>query len=128
MNYYIEVFKKYAVFSGRATRSEYWYFQLFNAIAFILILVLSVVVGGSQFIFLAFLYGLTVLIPGLSVTVRRLHDINKSGWWFFVNFIPLVGGIILLIFMVMDTFPQDNQYGQNPKATAEPVQHESSEQ
>lgn len=125
MNYYIEVFKKYANFSDRATRSEYWYFQLFNSIISIFILVLSVV-GGKLLILLAFLYGLVVLIPGLSVTIRRLHDINKSGWWFLVNFIPFVGGIILLVFMVMDTFPQDNSYGTNPKKIIEPTHNDPS--
>jgi uncharacterized membrane protein YhaH (DUF805 family) len=113
MNYYIEVLKKYAVFSGRARRQEYWMFVLFN---FIISFVISLVVMFAETLFfLPYLYGLAVLIPGIAVTVRRLHDTNRSGWWWFITFIPLIGAIILIVFLAQDGQPGENQYGPNPK-------------
>ena len=117
MNYYLEVWKKFAQFDGRARRSEYWYFFLFNFIvAFVLALIDVFILGGSEsgFLPLTILYSLAVIIPGLAVTIRRLHDIDRSGWWLLINFIPF-GGIVLLIFYFMDSTPGDNEYGPNPK-------------
>lgn len=119
MSYYIAVLKKYATFTGRARRSEYWYFALFNIIFSIVAIVLDNVLGvafeeiGYGFIYLAYLLG--VILPSLSVLVRRLHDTGKSGFWFFISFIPLVGGIILLVFLVKDSDAEENAYGPNPK-------------
>ena len=119
MNYYLAVFNKYAVFSGRASRVEYWYFNLFNIIVYI---VLSIVLGvagteiGVGIVGLLIgIYSLAVLIPSFAVTIRRLHDTNRSGWWMFISVVPLIGGIWFLVLMIIDGTPEENQYGSNPK-------------
>ena len=114
MNWYLEVLKKYAVFNGRARRKEYWMFGLFNMI---IACVLGFVEGlaGSPGV-VAGIYSLAVLIPGTAVFVRRLHDTNRSGWWFLIGLIPFIGAIVLIVFMVQDSQPNENQYGSNPKA------------
>ncbi|SDX01268.1 DUF805 domain-containing protein [Marinobacter mobilis] len=113
MNWYLEVMKKYAVFTGRAQRAEYWMFFLFN---FIIAFALGFIEGlvGSPGI-LGLLYSLAVLIPGIAVSVRRLHDTDRSGWWLLIGFIPLIGAIVLLVFLVQDSKPGENQFGANPK-------------
>lgn len=113
MNWYLEVLKKYAVFSGRARRKEYWMFVLFNLIISLVLGFVEGLVGGPGII--GTIYGLAVLIPGIAVSVRRLHDTNRSGWWLLIAFVPLVGVIMLLIFMAADSTPGDNQFGSNPK-------------
>lgn len=116
INYYLAVLKKYAVFSGRARRAEYWYFVLFNYIIDIVVIIVGFVIGGVMgFRILGLLYGLAVAIPGIAVSVRRLHDTNHSGWWLFISLVPLIGPIVLLIFMVRDSQPGQNRYGLNPK-------------
>ncbi|MFO6424627.1 DUF805 domain-containing protein [Motilimonas sp. KMU-193] len=124
MEWYKLCWAKYATFEGRARRSEYWYFTLFNIIA---IFALGAVGGILDAIFgtmggiataLIGVYSLASFLPSISVLVRRLHDTGRSGWWFWIGLVPAVGGIILLIFMIMDS--QDaNDFGSNPKlATA----------
>ena len=113
MNWYLDVLKKYATFSGRARRKEYWMFVLFNAIAYILLMVIDLATIGSGV--LPLVYELAVLIPSLAVGVRRLHDTDRSGWWLLIALIPLVGAIILLVFLASDGKPEANQYGLNPK-------------
>ena len=108
------VFSKYATFSGRARRSEYWYFILLNLIVGVVFAILSTFLGNIGTI-LACLYELAVLIPSLAVIWRRLHDIGKSGGWAFISFVPLAGVIILLVFLCRDSQPGENQYGPNPK-------------
>ncbi len=115
MNWYFEVLKKYAVFSGRARRKEYWMFLLFNIIIVIALGVIETIVGTNSVI--ALFYTLAILLPGLAVTVRRLHDTGKSGWWLLIGIVPLIG-IVILVFMVQDSQAGDNQYGPNPKAAA----------
>ena len=122
MSWYITVLKKYAVFSGRARRKEYWMFVLFN---FIFALALGLIEGilqinaGGNYSVLSTIYSLAVLVPSLAVAVRRLHDTNRSGWWLLIGLIPLAGAIVLLVFMVQDSQPGENQYGSNPKAGVE---------
>lgn len=117
MNWYLEVLKKYAVFSGRARRKEYWMFLLFNLIIALVLGFVEGLVGGPGVI--GMLYSLAVLIPSIAVSVRRLHDTDRSGWWLLIGLIPLIGAVVLLIFMVQDSKPVQNQYGANPKgATA----------
>ena len=113
MNWYLDVLKKYAVFSGRARRQEYWMFFLFNMIIAIVLGVVEGIAGGPGI--LGLLYGLAVLIPGIAVSVRRLHDIDRSGWWLLIALVPLIGAIVLLVFMVLDSKAGENQYGPNPK-------------
>lgn len=119
MNWYIKVLKKYAVFSGRARRKEYWFFVLFNILISIVFSVIDVAVGsfseGAAMGFLGGIYTLAVLIPSIAVGVRRLHDTDRSGWWFLIVLVPFVGGIIFLVFMVLDGKPGQNRFGPNPK-------------
>ncbi len=119
MNWYLKVLKKYAVFTGRARRTEYWMFVLFNFIFAVVALVLDnmlgMTIGELPYGIFYFLYALVVLIPGLAVAVRRLHDIGKSGWMMLVGLIPFVGGIWLLVLFIMDSNPGENKYGPNPK-------------
>jgi len=118
MNWYIEVLKKYAVFNGRAQRAEYWYFFLFNFIISIVLGVIDAVISpGTKIGILGGLYSLAVLIPSIAVAIRRLHDTNRSGWWLFIILVPIVGVIVLLVFMVQDSKPEQNQYGPNPKVS-----------
>ena len=122
MNWYFEVWKKYAVFEGRARRKEYWFFQLFNVLAIIVLAVLDATLEntGPATDFLGVLSGLYILasfLPGLAVLVRRLHDTNRSGWFSLLGFIPLVG-LIVLIFVIEDGTPGPNKYGPDPKQPA----------
>ena len=116
MNWYLEVLKKYAVFSGRAHRTEYWMFFLFNVIISIVLGFLEGIIGTGSV--LASIYSLAVLIPGIAVSIRRLHDTNRSGWWLLICFVPLIGAIVLIIFLAQDSQAGDNQFGPNPKAVA----------
>lgn len=121
MNYYTDVLKKYTVFSGRARRKEYWMFALWNAIITLALYAISGVTKGSVgviFSLIALLYALAVLLPSLGVFVRRMHDTGRTGWWFFIGLIPVVGAIVLLVFLVQDSKP-DNQYGPNPKGISQ---------
>ena len=113
MNWYMDVLKKYAVFNGRARRKEYWMFFLFNLIIFLVIGFVEGLFGSPGII--GVLYSLAIFIPGIAVSVRRLHDTGRSGWWLLIGFIPLLGVIVLLVFMVLDSKPGENQYGANPK-------------
>ena len=119
MNWYLEVLKKYAVFSGRARRKEYWFFVLFNIIIGLALTFIEFSTGlydvESEIGLLSSLYSLAVLVPGIAVTIRRLHDTSRTGWWFLIAFVPIIGVIVLLVFMVFDSTPGDNQYGPNPK-------------
>lgn len=105
------VFERYALFEGRAGRAEYWWFFLAN---FLIGLVIQVLAGVSDaLVILSVIYSLALLIPGLAVAVRRLHDTNKSGWWILISLVPLVGIIVLIVFLATDGDPGANQYG-NP--------------
>ena len=119
MNWYIQVLKKYAVFSGRARRKEYWMFALFNLIFIIVAAILDNILGtaieGVGYGLFYFLYVLAILIPGLAVAVRRLHDTGKSGWMILIVLIPFVGWIWLLVLMILDSNPGENKYGPSPK-------------
>ena len=116
MNYFVSCIKdKYACFSGRARRQEYWMFVLFN---FLLNIVAQVIDGVLTAGFLSLILCLALLLPGLGVTVRRLHDTNRSGWWVLIAILPIVGAIVLLVFMCLDSTSGDNKFGPNPKAAA----------
>ena len=118
MNWYLQVLKKYAVFSGRARRKEYWMFALFNFIFFIVTIILDNILGTAiedvGYGLFYFLYAFAVLIPGLAVSVRRLHDVGKSGWMILILLIPIIGVIWLLVLMAVNSKPGENQYGPNP--------------
>lgn len=116
MEWYLGVLKKYAVFDGRARRKEYWMFFLFNFIAAIALAIIDAVLGTIALFY--GIYFLAILLPAIGVTIRRLHDTGKSGWWIFIGLVPLIGGLWLLYLMVIDGTPGDNQYGPNPKGVA----------
>ncbi len=122
MDWYLGVLKQYAVFKGRARRKEYWFFILFNLIASLLLTLVDFMTGSLDaelgMGLLSGLYSLAVLIPSLAVTVRRLHDTGRTGWWLLIGLIPLIGAIVLLVFMLLDSQPGDNEYGANPKGVA----------
>jgi len=128
-------FGKYASFTGRARRSEFWWFWLFNLIVTVILNIIDNAVGwivdlGSETIntgsgiitfangdigALSTIWALVVLLPFLSVTIRRLHDTDRSGWWWWIWLVPCVGPIVLLVFMLLDSTPGDNRFGANPK-------------
>ncbi|MEU3344419.1 DUF805 domain-containing protein [Streptomyces sp. NPDC006700] len=112
MNWYVEVLKKYVVFNGRARRQEYWMFTLFSVIISIVLAIVDAVIGTQ---ILDWLYTLAVLLPTLGVTVRRLHDTDRSGWWILIGLIPLVGFIVMLVFLATEGTRGENKYGANPK-------------
>jgi len=122
MNWYLEVLKKYAVFSGRARRKEYWFFALFNFLAALVLGFIEMSAGLTygQYGYgpLSIIYACAVLIPSLAVSVRRLHDIGRSGWWLLIGLVPLIGAIVLIVFAFLDSQPGDNEYGPNPKTAA----------
>lgn len=133
MELIFEPFRKYATFAGRARRKEYWFFSLFVGLVTGLLVVLAKPTGdwgnpdvdpatlgfanetvaGILGIFL-----LLVLLPSLAVTIRRLHDSNRSGWWWFITFVPVVGSLILLIFTLLDGTAGPNRFGPDPKGRA----------
>ncbi len=107
-------FSNYVNFSGRAIRSEYWFWTLFTIIG------IAIAAGVDYAIFNApeglfyFVFALAIFLPGLAVTVRRLHDLDRSGWWIFLNFIPLIGFIVLTVWFCMRGTPGPNRFGPGP--------------
>jgi uncharacterized membrane protein YhaH (DUF805 family) len=114
MNWYLAVLKNYAGFSGRARRTEYWMFVLINFLISIAISVVERILGIGAV--LGILYSLAVLIPGLAVGFRRLHDTNRSGWWVLLALIPIIGWIALIVFAAQEGTRGQNAYGPDPKA------------
>ena len=121
MNWFLVAVKqKYADFTGRATRSEYWYFVLFYLLLSAGLMIVDALLGwfNSELGIgvLSGIYTLALMIPSLSVTVRRLHDTGRSAWWLLLGLIPLIGGIVLLVFFVQDSQDGANGYGLTPKS------------
>ena len=120
MDWYLKVLRDYAVFEGRASRSEYWYFVLFNLIVTIVLMVIENALGllflatDSGLGLLTLIYALAVLVPSLAVAMRRLHDTNRSGWWLLLTFVPLLGSLVLMVFLILKGTEGDNQYGASP--------------
>ncbi len=136
--------KKYATFSGRASRSEYWWYSLFNFIVAMVCLAAGLALGalfggaaamqggdsaldlgvagfGIGFLIgylILLIFALATLVPAIAVTVRRLHDSGRSGWWYLLSFVPYVGGIVLFIFMLLEGQPGENKYGPAPESPA----------
>jgi uncharacterized membrane protein YhaH (DUF805 family) len=126
VNWYLDVLKNnYANFEGRARRKEYWMFTLFNAIVFFALIILISIsmdnytgeIGsiGSIASVILVIYSLGIIVPSIAVTVRRLHDTDKSGWWYLISFIPF-GGVVLFVFTLLDSTQGNNRFGPNPKA------------
>jgi uncharacterized membrane protein YhaH (DUF805 family) len=112
MKWYIDVLKKYAVFSGRARRKEYWMYTLFNCIALVVLLFIGIAINTM---IPYFLYLIAIILPTLAVAVRRLHDTGKSGWLILIALIPLIGSIVLLVFNCTEGTRAPNAYGPDPK-------------
>lgn len=120
-DYFVKCYKEYANFEGRARRREFWGFMLFWYIIYLAVYgffmlafkddAFMMIVG----MVICFLLAIASIVPQLAVSVRRLHDIGKSGWYYFVNFIPLIGSIWLLVMFCTDSEPSENKYGKNPK-------------
>lgn len=116
MDWYLAVLKKYAEFSGRARRKEYWMFTLVNAIVMMVLMGLGMVTKAFSVLYLVYCLG--VLIPSIAVSFRRLHDTGRSAWWLLIALVPIVGAIVLLVFVCQDSAPGTNQFGANPKEGA----------
>jgi uncharacterized membrane protein YhaH (DUF805 family) len=119
MDWYLEALKKYAVFEGRARRKEYWFFILFNVLISMALGFIDRFIGNvnpdTGIGVLSGIYTLGVMIPGMAVSVRRLHDTGRSGWWLLITFLPVIGAIIFFYFMVLDSDTERNEYGPSPK-------------
>lgn len=135
MKWFIKCLKNYATFKGRARLKEYWMFTLIYMMILFILGILMGITGpetyfdeqtysmvtaesGTTYIIISILFtifSLATVLPAIAVTVRRLHDTGKSGWWYFINFIPFIGAFILLVFLVLDGEVNENQYGPNPK-------------
>ncbi|ADB33652.1 protein of unknown function DUF805 [Kribbella flavida DSM 17836] len=119
MQWYVDVLKKYAVFSGRARRKEYWMFTLVSVAVSVVLYALDRVIGtdyGNNSGLLSGIYSVAVLIPALAVTWRRLHDTDRRGWWILIGLLPVIGTIALIVILALDSTPGDNRFGPNPKA------------
>lgn len=120
MEWYLKVLKNYIGFSGRARRKEYWMFTLFNLIVFFIAMLLDRLLGitfeNVGYGPIHQLYGLAVFLPSLAVAMRRLHDTDHSGWWWLLCFIPLIGAIVLIVWLATDGSTGDNRFGSDPKA------------
>lgn len=119
MKWYLLAFRRFADFKGRSTRQEYWMFTLFNLLISLGLGVVAGLLGvGSEHSpadAISGLYTLIVLVPSLALSVRRLHDIGKSGWWMLLLLIPLIGALILLVFAIQQGEPGTNRYGPDPR-------------
>ena len=128
MNTFFSVLKKYAVFSGRARRSEFWMFSLIWVVIYFVLSVIDLAVGteiGGGVGMLSFIFLVATVLPALAVQVRRLHDTGRSGWWSLLNYIPIVGNIVVIFFLAQDSqqgqgldLTGPNKYGPNPKEPA----------
>jgi|GEM_PF-409342 len=117
MHYYTDAMRNYAVFSGRTSRSQYWFFSQAFFIMLVVAMVIDQTLGDTTRnepagLFTAILY-LAHLLPAISVTVRRLHDTDRSGWWVFAGFVPLIGQITLFAFLCLPSTPGANRFGSN---------------
>jgi uncharacterized membrane protein YhaH (DUF805 family) len=120
MNWFLLALKKYAEFSGRSRRSEYWYFVLFYVLIYMGLALVDTLTGSfnaaSGMGILSGIYSLGMLIPSIAVGVRRLHATDRSGWWLLISFVPVIGAIVLIVFFFQDSQPGENRFGPNPKA------------
>jgi len=123
MSWFLQAIRhKYATFEGRAGRKEYWFFVLYYCIAYFALMVVDEALGtmneAAGVGLLSALFALATLLPAAAVTVRRLHDTDRSGWWILIGLVPLVGDLVLIVFAAQDSRPGANPYGPNPKEPA----------
>jgi uncharacterized membrane protein YhaH (DUF805 family) len=112
MDYFIKALQKYADFTGRARRKEYWMFFLFYLLFYVGFVMIDFMFGVEMF---SLIYSLALLVPSISIAARRLHDTGRSGWWQLIVLIPLIGAIVLIVFLAQDSH-EANDYGANPKS------------
>ena len=116
---FLQPYKKYAVFSGRASRKEFWLFTLFMLVAAFVLGFIDGMQGNFYFDggfgLLSGAFYFASLLPGIAVTIRRLHDTSRSGWWILLSFIPLIGSIWVLVLCCLDSNEGDNDFGASPK-------------
>lgn len=119
MSWFVKALKNYGVFRGRARRKEYWYFILFYVLGCVILSAIDGAMAATDqnpgWGVLTAIFVLAMLVPSVSVGVRRLHDTDRSGWWLLLSAIPLIGTIVLLVFTVQDSQPGENRFGPNPK-------------
>ena len=120
MNWYLDAWKNYVTFTGRSRRTAYWMFVLFQILVYIAVAILGMILSGGNSnsaaaTGLMALVTLGLLLPSIAVTVRRLHDTNRTGWWILISFLPLIGGIWLLVLTILDGTPATNRFGPDPK-------------
>lgn len=106
-------FNKYADFNGRSPRAEYWYFALFNVAVVMVLAVLGAIIG-KLFMYVYYAYVLTILVPSIAVSIRRMHDIGRSGWWVLISLVPFIGSIWYIVLAALPSQLGPNQYGPNP--------------
>ncbi len=117
IDFFLRAYRNYVNFEGRDTRQQYWMFYLFYIIAYIILSILDNIIGTGGV--LGGIFALGTLLPGIAITTRRLHDIGKSGWWQLLVLIPLVGAIVLIIFLAKKGMMGDNQFGKDPLNNSE---------
>ncbi len=121
MKWFLKCLKQYADFRGRARRKEYWMFYLFYYIIGLL-LALPIVISDGEMVAAGIplmIFAFAIIVPGLAVTARRLHDTNRSAWWMLVTLIPYIGSLWLFVLTVLDSHPDTNEWCPNPKAGEE---------
>jgi uncharacterized membrane protein YhaH (DUF805 family) len=123
MNWYVEALRKYATFTGRARRKEFWFFQLFVLLIGIALSLadrgLGVLDDETGLGVLSGIFSLAMFLPNLAVSVRRLHDTDRSGWWLLLCFVPLIGIVVLLVFFCLDGTRGTNRFGDDPKGAGD---------
>jgi uncharacterized membrane protein YhaH (DUF805 family) len=117
VHWYTDVLRRYTDFDGRSDRPEFWWFALINTIVSLVFWTIGIAAFGfPNGEFVAVLYGLVTLLPGLGVEIRRLHDTNRSGWWLLISLIPIIGGITLIVFFALAGTQGSNRFGSQPPA------------
>ncbi len=119
VEWYMLAMRRYLDFTGRSRRREYWFFALGNVIIGIALMLVERVTGMTSGVFgygiLTIVFDLLIVLPSLAVSIRRLHDTGRSGWWLLIGLVPILGGLVLLYFFLLDSEPGINAYGLNPK-------------
>jgi uncharacterized membrane protein YhaH (DUF805 family) len=117
MEQYLDGLRNYATFTGRATRKQFWMFVLVSVIISVVLNILQAVLGSWVGV-LSLIYGLAVLVPSIAISVRRLHDTDRSGWWLLIALVPFVGAIVLIVFYCMEGTAGANQYGMDGRGAS----------
>ena len=112
---YALFWKRWLDFAGRSRRREYWVPTVWNAVIVFVLSFCDGLVFGSNYPIISSVFSLVILVPGLAITIRRLHDTGRSGWWIFISLVPVIGVLVLLVLLVLDSEPKTNEYGPSSK-------------